>query len=355
MLRGKTYSLKTRKSKVRVEDFARPPGSTRDRKFSGFMQSRPNLLLAQDFREFIKRIGEARSKEGLILWGMGGHVIKAGLSPIIIDLARRGWVHGIALNGAGLVHDFEVARVGHTSEDVEKALERGEFGFARETGEEINRAINEGVERGLGLGEAAAKYIAESSKFPFAELRASKVQSSKVKKKNAENRQSSILRLRSGQVVNRQSDKFPFKKYSILAAAYELEIPVTVHVAIGTDITHLHPDCDGKALGEGSLRDFYRFADLVSRMEGGAYLNLGSAVILPEVFLKALAYGINRKGKNFLVRKGITTATFDFQRQYRELVNVTQRPARIGGPRSRGYYFLGAHEIMIPLLSWALP
>ena len=131
-------------------------------------------------------------------------------------------------------------------------------------------------------------------------------------------------------IVNRQSDKFPFKKYSILAAAYEQGIPVTVHVAIGTDITHLHPDCDGKALGEGSLRDFYRFADLVSRMEGGAYLNLGSAVILPEVFLKALAYGINRKGKNFLVRKGITTATFDFQRQYRELVNVTQRPARIG-------------------------
>ncbi len=346
MLRGKTYSLKTRKSKVRVEDFARPPGSTRDRKFSGFMQSLPNLLLAQDFREFIKRIGEARSKEGLILWGMGGHVIKAGLSPIIIDLARRGWVHGIALNGAGLVHDFEVARVGHTSEDVEKALERGEFGFARETGEEINRAINEGVERGLGLGEAVGKYIAQGA--------GSREQGARGKKKNAEYRQSSILRLRSGQVVNRRSDKFPFKKYSILAAAYEQGIPVTVHVAIGTDITHLHPDCDGKALGEGSLRDFYRFADLVSRMEGGAYLNLGSAVILPEVFLKALADGINRRGKNFLVRKGITTATFDFQRQYRELVNVTQRPARIGGPRSRGYYFLGAHEIMIPLLSWAL-
>ena len=310
-----------------MEDFARPPGSTRDRKFSGFIQSLPDLLLAQDFREFIKRIGEARSKEGLILWGMGAHVIKAGLSPVIIDLARRGWVHGIALNGAGLVHDFEVARVGRTSEDVEEALDRGEFGFARETGEEINRAINEGVERGLGLGEAVAKYIAQGA--------GSREQGARGKRQSAET--------------------FPFRRYSILATAYELGIPVTVHVAVGTDITHLHPDCDGKALGEGSLRDFYRFADLVSRMEGGAYLNLGSAVILPEVFLKALAYGKNRKGKNFLVRKGITTATFDFQKQYRELVNVTQRPVRISGPRSRGYYFLGAHEIMIPLLAWALP
>jgi deoxyhypusine synthase len=341
MSRRKTYSLKTRKSKVRLEDFARPPGPVGDRKFSGFIQNLPNLLLAKDFREFIKRIGEARSQEGLILWGMGAHVIKAGLSPVIIDLARRGWVHGIALNGAGLVHDFEVARVGRTSEDVEEALGRGEFGFARETGEEINRAINEGVERGLGLGEAVAEYIAEDRQLKI------KGQRSKVKGKNPENRQSSI--------VNRKSDKFPFRKYSILAAAYELGIPVTVHVAIGTDITHLHQDCDGKALGEGSLRDFHRFAHLVSRMEGGAYLNLGSAVILPEVFLKALAYGKNRKGKNFLVRKGITTATFDFQKQYRELVNVTQRPARISGPRSRGYYFLGAHEIMIPMLAWALP
>ena len=341
MSRRKTYSLKTRKSKVRLEDFARPPGPVGDRKFSGFIQNLPNLLLAKDFREFIKRIGEARSQEGLILWGMGAHVIKAGLSPVIIDLARRGWVHGIALNGAGLVHDFEVARVGRTSEDVEEALGRGEFGFARETGEEINRAINEGVERGLGLGEAVAEYIAEDRQLKI------KGQRSKVKGKNPENRQSSI--------VNRKSDMFPFSKYSILAAAYELGIPVTVHVAIGTDITHLHQDCDGKALGEGSLRDFHRFAHLVSRMEGGAYLNLGSAVILPEVFLKALAYGKNRKGKNFLVRKGITTATFDFQKQYRELVNVTQRPARISGPRSRGYYFLGAHEIMIPMLAWALP
>ncbi|MCX5859662.1 MAG: hypothetical protein NT056_07170 [Proteobacteria bacterium] len=335
MSRGKTYSLKARKSKVRVEDFARPPGSARDRKFSEFIHSLPDLLLAQEFREFIKRIGEARSREGLILWGMGAHVIKAGLSPVIIDLARRGWIQGIALNGAGLIHDYEVARVGRTSEDVEEALERGEFGFARETGEEINRAINEGVKKGLGLGEAVGKYIAEGSRF--------KVQGSKLKN-----------HIPQSAIRNPHSQRFPFKKYSILAAAYELGIPVTIHVAVGTDITHLHRDCDGKALGEGSLRDFYRFAELVSRMEGGAYLNLGSAVILPEVFLKALAYGKNRKGKNFLVRKGITTASFDFQKQYRELVNVTQRPVRISGSRSRGYYFLGAHEIMIPLLSWAL-
>ncbi|MDD5225532.1 MAG: hypothetical protein PHE84_16235 [bacterium] len=353
MSRGKTYSLKARKSKVRVEDFARPPGSARDRKFSSFIHSLPDLLLARDFREFIEGLVEARSRGSLILWGMGAHVIKAGLSPVIIDLARRGWVQGIALNGAGLIHDYEVARVGRTSEDVEEALERGEFGFARETGEEINRAINEGVKKGLGLGEAVAKYIAQGagSKGQGAK---GKGQSSKVKGKNINNRQSSILQFDSGQVVNRQSDKFPFRKYSILAAAYELGIPVTVHVAVGTDIIHLHQDCDGKALGEGSLRDFYRFADLVSRMEGGAYINLGSAVILPEIFLKALAYGKNRKGKNFLVRKGITTASFDFQKQYRELVNVTQRPVRLGGPRSRGYFFLGAHEIMIPMLSWAL-
>jgi deoxyhypusine synthase len=335
---AKTYSLKARKSKVRVEDFARPSGPARDRKFSEFIHSLPDLLLARDFLEFIKRTEEARSRRSLILWGMGAHVIKAGLSPVIIDLARRGWVQGIALNGAGLIHDFEVARVGRTSEDVEEALERGEFGFARETGEEINRAINEGVKKGLGLGEAVAKYISQGA--------GSREQGVRGKRKNPENRQSSL--------VNRKSDKFPFRKYSILAAAYELGIPVTIHVAVGTDIIHLHRDCDGKALGEGSLRDFYRFADLVSRMEGGAYLNLGSAVILPEIFLKALAYGKNRKGKNFLVRKGITTASFDFQKQYRELVNVTQRPVRLGGPRSRGYYFLGAHEIMIPLLSWAL-
>ena len=296
-----TYPLKSRTSKARAEDFARaaPDGAT----VRALLDSLPNILAAADFRAVVQAIADAKNADGGIVWGLGAHVIKTGLGPVLVDLMERGFVSALATNGAAIIHDFEVALVGATSEDVDDTLGPGRFGMAEETGRLLNAAINDGVANGLGIGQAVTAYLA--TKEP------------------------------------------QFARASVLCAAARLGIPVTVHVAIGTDIIHMHPAANGAALGEGSLRDFKYFVSNVARLEHGVYLNCGSAVVLPEVFLKAVALARNR-GVAFA---GLTTVNLDFIRQYRPQTNVVSRPTAGTG---RGYTLIGHHEIMIPLLAAAL-
>lgn len=297
----KTYPLRSRRSKVGIGNFA---GIAR----SGdpvrrFVRNLPDVLAARDFKDLIVRMTNARKKRKTLLWAAGAHVIKVGLTPVLIDLMKRGWVSGLALNGAGIVHDFELAYCGETSEDVGAQIRSGRFGMAEETGRLLNAAINKGAEQGLGLGEAVGMMIAASD--------------------------------------------FKFKRLSVLGVAYKLGIPVTVHVAVGTDIIHVHPGASGAAIGATSLRDFFVFSALVRKLEGGVFLNLGSAVVLPEVFLKAVSL-VRNKGTKL---DGFTTAVFDFNRHYRPSENIVRRPL---GKKGRGFYFVGHLEIMIPLLAAAL-
>jgi hypothetical protein len=298
----KTYSLKERESKVGVDSFARvwdTGGSLAD-----FIDCLPCILGGSDLRSLVRAWVSAReSKRGMIL-GMGAHVIKVGLNPTIIDLMQRGWVSALALNGAGIIHDFEVAHIGATSEDVAEQIRSGDFGMARETGDLLNGAVEEASRLDLGLGEAVGRMLVDSG--------------------------------------------LPFLSYSLLAAAYQLGIPVTVHVALGTDTIHFHPRVSGEALGKASLRDFFLFCRLVQDLDGGGiYLNAGSAVILPEVFLKAVSYVRNRGFR----LQDFSTAVCDFIRHYRPEQNVVLRPLQGEG---RGYYFVGQHELFIPLLAAAL-
>jgi hypothetical protein len=297
----RTYPLASRASKVRLADFARPhrPGGG----IRELVDSLPRLLAANDFRAVVEATVAARGAERPIVWGLGAHVLKTGLSPILIDLMQRGFVSAVATNGAGLIHDFEIALAGSTSEDVDEALGPGAFGMARETGMELNVAIRDGVGRGLGIGQSVGAYLLER--------RPAHVDA------------------------------------SIVAMAASLRIPVTVHVALGTDIIHMHPDASGAAIGEGSLRDFRYFTAIVARLEQGVYLNCGSAVVLPEVFLKAVA--LARKAGRPL--DGLTTVNIDFLRHYRPQVNVVSRPTAGTG---RGYALTGHHELLIPLLAAAL-
>jgi len=298
----KTYPLAKRKSKVRLEDFARP--HAKGRSTASFIASLPRILAGETLRALVAEIRRARSRRKPILWGLGAHVIKVGLSPILIDLMERGFVTGLALNGAGIVHDFEVAVVGRTSEDVAEALDSGAFGMARETGEELNRAVVAGARDGLGLGAAIGRHLAS----------------------------------RRARHVDR----------SLLAAAWRLGLPATVHVALGTDIVHMHPACDPGAVGRTTHLDFRILAGEVARLGGGGvYLNVGSAVLLPEVFLKAvtLARNLGHEVTDF------ATANLDFIQSYRPNANVVQRPTRGVG---RGYSLTGHHEILVPLLAAAL-
>ena len=295
----RTYSLAGRPSKVDIRDFARPV--RRGGSFNDFVASWPGFLAARDFRDFADLVGRARGQGKPLIWAMGAHVIKVGLSPILIDLMKEGWVSGLALNGAGIIHDFEIAFAGRTSEDVETQIRDGRFGMARETGDLLNEAIRSGADEGLGLGEAVGRMIAAS--------------------------------------------RFPHRNLSLLGSAHRLGIPVTVHVAVGTDIIHFHPRASGEAIGRTSLRDFFRLAELVRGLHGGGvFLNIGSAVLLPEVFLKTVSY-IRNQG---IVLDGFSTAVFDFIRQYRPAENVVRRPL---GKKGRGFYFVGPHEILIPLLA----
>jgi hypothetical protein len=297
----RTYPLASRRSKANASDFATPyrAGSG----IGGLRSSLPAILAGSDFNAVVAAIVAARAAGRGVIWGLGAHVVKTGIGPILIDLMERGFVSAIATNGAGIIHDFEVALSGATSEDVEEALGPGRFGMAEETGRLLNEAINEGVGQGLGLGQAVARTLA-AIRPPHASL-------------------------------------------SIVAAAARLEIPVTVHVAIGTDVIHMHPAASGAALGEGSLRDFRFFVSNVARLAGGVYLNCGSAVVLPEVFLKAVAL-VRNQG---IALDGLTTVNIDFTRLYRPQTNVVARPvAGIG----RGFSLVGHHEILLPLLAACL-
>ena len=295
-----TYPLASRPSKVTVEDFARPfegDSSLRD-----FLSSLPNILAVQSIREVAARMRRARELGKPVVWGIGGHVVKTGLAPLINDLMRRGFVSGIAANGSVLVHDAEVALVGSTSEDVDATLGAGAFGAADETGKLLNEAARRAAQDGLGLGEALGRLLAESGP------------------KHAE--------------------------LSLLCAAYRARVPFTAHVAIGTDIAHFHPQADGAALGAATHTDFRLLSELVRRMSGGGvYLNVGSAVILPEVFLKCVTL-VRNLGHPL---EDFTTANFDFIQSYRPLTNVVRRPT--SGGAGRGFSVTGHHELTIPLLA----
>ena len=293
----RTLHLDCRKCKVTVDDFALP--AKKGLSFNNFYDSLPSVLAGSDFRQIVDAIAAAHKNGKMVLVMMGAHVIKCGLSPLIIDLMKRGVVKAIALNGAGIIHDTEIAMIGRTSEDVGEGIVNGSFGMAEETASFINNAINYGFRNGMGIGEALGGRIAKA--------------------------------------------KFSCKGLSILAMAHKLNVPVTVHVAVGTDIIHQHPGANGMAIGEGSLLDFKTFIYSVSRLEGGVALNIGSAVILPEVFLKAVTVARNLKYK----LNKFTTANFDMINQYRPRQNVLSRPTSSGG---KGYNIIGHHEIMIPLL-----
>ena len=297
----KTYPLRSRQSKVGLAQFATPHKAGSG--INGFIKSLPGLLAAKDFKDVVDAMVAARRTDKAIIWGLGAHVLKTGLSPVLVDLMERGFISAIATNGAGIIHDFEIALSGGTSEDVDATLGPGTFGMAEETGAQLNEAIRDGVASGLGLGQSVGKYL-DSAKPAFAQI-------------------------------------------SVAAAAWRLKIPVTVHVAIGTDIIHMHPQASGAAIGEASLRDFKYFVSSVARLEGGVYLNCGSAVVLPEVFLKAVAIARN-DGRSL---DGLTTVNLDFLRHYRPLTNVVNRPTAGTG---KGYSLTGHHELLIPLLAAAL-
>jgi hypothetical protein len=306
-----TYSLASRKSKVSVHDFAKPPASNTS--LTKFLDSLPNILAAEDFRQLLAAIHRARKQRRAILWGLGGHVIKVGLGPLLIDLMKRGFISGIAMNGAALIHDFEIALAGNTSEDVEAGLGAGQFGMAAETGQNINEIAKLAHRIRIGYGEAAGQFLS-SGIIP-------------VKHANS----------------------------SVLVAAYKHRIPVTIHLAIGTDIPHMHPTASGAALGDATHHDFRLFCALVEQMHpGGVYLNWGSAVLLPEVFLKAVSV-VRNLG---VPLRPITTANFDFIQHYRPLQNVVKRPTASargrGGPESHGYAITGHHELLLPLVAAAL-
>jgi hypothetical protein len=294
----KTYSLKDRQSKVRIDELAVPHQPSKS--FKDFLAGLPNILAAKHLKEVAAAIVQARQDRRPVMLGMGAHPVKVGLNPLIIDLLERGIVTSLHLNGAGVIHDFELAFIGHTSEDVDREILSGAFGMAEETGRMINEAVRSGAGAGKGIGQAVGDMI--------------------------------------------QGGDFPNKDRSLLAAGARLGVPVTVHVALGTDIIHMHPSFDGSATGVTGQRDFQTFCETVSGLEGGVYINLGSAVLLPEIFLKAVTLSRNL-GHSL---KHFTTVNMDFIQHYRPNTNVVRRPTHGGG---RGYALTGHHEIMFPLLA----
>ena len=298
----RTVPIARRPNKVRAEEFAKPPGE--DGSFAAFLGGLPDVLATRDFLALARDIASAAGRRGVVVM-VGGHVVKTGLAPILIDFMRRGIITHIAMNGSAAIHDYEVARFGATSEDVAAGLKDGTFGMADETGREMNEAFIRGQREEWGMGEALARAL-EGAELAHPEL-------------------------------------------SLLANAHDLRVPLTVHAAIGAEIIHQHPAASGAAIGDTSHRDFRRFAaSLPSLHDGGVVLNLGSAVILPEVFLKALTIARNLGGGK---PTGFTAADLDMLRHYRPHVNVVQRPTVEGG---RGYEITGHHELMVPLLAWSV-
>jgi hypothetical protein len=298
----KTYPIRKRKNKVCEDDFARV--SRKGEGFAKFLSSLPNILAARDFQEVVNAILNAHDRERPVVLAMGAHVIKCGLSPIIVDLIKRGVVTAVVMNGAGTIHDYEISLVGGSSEDVEEEIRTGRFGMVDETGKDILTALSQGVPKGMGYGESVGRYILKT--------------------------------------------KPPFQRHSILAAAVKKGIPATVHAAMGTDIIHMHPDMDGAVMGEATHTDFRILCSVVEDLgQGGVWMNVGSAVLLPEVFLKALsvARNIGCDVSDFV------TVNFDMIQHYRPLENVVRRPTQKSG---KGYSLTGHHEIMIPLLARAI-
>ena len=297
-----TYPLQARINKVSVDDFATLSESETD--LSAFLASLPNILKGPDFLALVDDIVAAYQNKKPVIVMMGGHVIKCGLSPLLIALAKRGVITGFAFNGASSIHDFEIALIGETSEDVAAYLQNGQFGMWEETGSLMNAAIQGAADTGIGMGEALGKQLVEMDA--------------------------------------------PYNAYSLLATGVQYEVPITVHVAIGTDIIHQHPAANGAAIGAASFTDFRLLTAFVADLEGGGVvLNLGSAVILPEVFLKALTIARNLGH----IVSHFTTANFDMNQQYRPVENIVKRPTEMGG---KGYTFTGHHELMIPLLVQAI-
>jgi len=283
---------------VKVEHFASPipKGGLRQTPLRDLF---PQILAGQELRGLISDIKAAKDNDRPIIMMMGAHVIKVGLAPLIIQLMEEGYINHIALNGAGSIHDYEIALIGATSEDVAQNLEDGRFGNWQETSE-LNKIIRQAAKDKIGYGEGVGRAIAQGD--------------------------------------------LPYKQYSIFAKAYQKEIPITVHTVIGTEITHQHPNADGAALGKTSMRDFYYFLDTIKNLEGGVVMNWGSSVIMPEVFLKALTMARNH---GHTVKK-FTAANFDMIRHYRPTVNIVERPTMHGG---KGYTFIAQHEIMLPLVA----
>jgi hypothetical protein len=298
----RTYPLASRRSKARAEDFAKRV--ERNGSFAAWFDSLPSILGAAELRRVVKAIVDARRRDAGVMWGIGAHVIKTGVSPVLIDLMERGFVSALAMNGAGVIHDFEIALSGATSEDVDEALGPGRFGMADETGRLLNEIIASASARKQGLGQGVAAYLSDLNPA--------------------------------------HADR------SLLVAAHRCGIPVTVHVAVGTDIIHMHKDASGAAIGDTSLRDFRYFVSSVAGLTGGVYLNCGSAVILPEVFLKAVALARNQG----VSLDPLTTVNIDFVRLYRPQTNVVSRP--IAGTNGAGINLVGHHEILIPLIAAAL-
>ncbi len=293
----RTYPVKKRFSKVQSSLLGKTV--RKGARVRSLIQGLPDILAAQSLKAIARKIARVHRANKTVLLGMGAHPIKVGLSPLIIDFMERGIINAVALNGAGVIHDFELAYLGETSEDVAASLKDGSFGMGEETGAFLNQAISEGSGRELGIGAAVGQAILKA--------------------------------------------RLPHRRLSILAAGARWGIPITSHIAIGTDIIHMHPKVDGKALGDGSLRDFRTLTSVVATLGGGVYLNFGSAVVLPEVFLKAvsLARNLGHPVQN------LTTVNLDFLAHYRPLTNVVSRPTQQSG---KGYHLTGHMEIMVPLL-----
>ncbi len=300
----RTVPIARRPNKVRAEEVATPPGG--DRSFGAFLHSLPDILVARDFRRVVTAVAAAARQRRAVVAMLGGHVVKTGLSPLILDLVRRGVITHIAMNGSGAIHDYELARFGGTSEDVASGLRDGTFGMVEETGRGMNDAITAGMAAGHGMGEAIGRALDAEPSLVHPEL-------------------------------------------SLLLEAPRHGVGVTIHAALGAEIIHQHPAANGAAIGDTSHRDFRRLAAaLVGLHDGGVVLNIGSAVIMPEVFLKALTIARNLADGR---PTGFVTCDFDMQRHYRPQVNVVQRPTADSGA---GFHVTGHHELMIPLFAWAV-